>query len=176
MHKLLPLILNCQVPIKRATERQPPAGLPLFSLWGRCNLATKSCNQNFFLETTQMMKKAAQGGAKALTDAKKKAAARAEYNRRLATGELINLKSIAYKTGVNRCTLKGWITKENWGNAPQLKRGAPTGNVNGMGNRGGAPHGNLNAFKHGGYSKRLFMEYVDAAIQWLIAYNESESS
>lgn len=109
-----------------------------------------------------------------MIDTKKKAAAKVEYARRIAAGERINLSLLASKTGVNRCTLKGWIEKENWGDAPRLKRGAPKGNVNGMGNHGGAPCGNLNAFKHGGYSKRLFIEYVEAAIQWLNTCNESE--
>lgn len=102
-----------------------------------------------------------------MTDTKKKAAARKEYNRRLAAGECINLSSIASKTGVNRCTLKGWIEKENWGDAPKLKRGAPAGNNNAKGNHGGAPRGNANSLKHGGYSKLLFEEFAADKLQYL---------
>lgn len=45
--------------------------------------------------------------------------------------------------------------------APKKKKGAPPGNLNGVGNcSGGAPVGNHNALKHGGYAEVMFGDWM----------------
>lgn len=91
----------------------------------------------------------------------------------------LKYKEIAEKLGVPESTVKSWATRY-WkkGKAasekvatkkkkvatedatspspPTRPRGAPKGNANGVGNKGGAPPGNQNAVIHGGYSAILF--------------------
>lgn len=91
----------------------------------------------------------------------------------------LKYREIAEKLGVPESTVKSWATRY-WKKgkaasekvaakkkkvaagdaAPQSPfprpRGAPKGNVNGVGNKGGAPPGNQNAVIHGGYCAILF--------------------
>lgn len=73
-------------------------------------------------------------------------------------------KDIAKKHDVSINTVKSWVRRHNWAeekkgahnsrkSAPKRKRGAPKGNKNAVGNRGGpgGPLGNKNAIKHGVY-------------------------
>jgi uncharacterized protein YjcR len=64
----------------------------------------------------------------------------------------ITPKEIAKKLGVEPKVVRGWKCKDKW--ESQLpKRGAPKGNKNAAGNKGGAaPKGNTNAETHGAYS------------------------
>ena len=89
-------------------------------------------------------------------------------------------KEIAEKLGVSESAVKNWANRY-WKNkkaaslattkdaaTPHAKsRGAPRGNVNAVGNKGGAPPRNQNAFKHGGYAAILF-EQLDGQEQALI--------
>ena len=76
------------------------------------------------------------------------------------------LKDIAAELGVSESLIRKWKSIDHWerkalpkrkGNIPK-KRGAPVGNKNAVGNRGGhgAPLRNKNAEKHGAYSKIYF--------------------
>jgi uncharacterized protein YjcR len=64
----------------------------------------------------------------------------------------ITPKEIAKKLGVEPKVVRGWKCRDKW--ESQLpKRGAPKGNKNAAGNKGGAaPKGNTNAETHGAYS------------------------
>lgn len=87
----------------------------------------------------------------------KKAAAKAEYARRRAKGQEINLKAFADEMGVRYDTLRRWKTKEQWDEQPTRKRGGQPGNQNAKANTGGgAPLGNKNAEKDGAYSAVFF--------------------
>ena len=91
----------------------------------------------------------------------------------------LKYKEIAEKLGVPESTVKSWATRywkkgkvasekvatkkkkvatEDATSPPPSPRprGAPKGNANGVGNKGGAPPGNQNAVIHGGYSAILF--------------------
>ncbi|WP_199425770.1 phage terminase small subunit [Thermaerobacillus caldiproteolyticus] len=80
-------------------------------------------------------------------------------------------KDIAEKYGVSINTVKSWKKRYGWSRekgAPSeksvhtKKRGAPKGNINAKGNKGGAaPKGNQNALKHGFFSKYLPQESLD---------------
>ncbi|GAE32433.1 phage terminase small subunit [Alkalihalobacillus hemicellulosilyticus] len=80
-------------------------------------------------------------------------------------------KDIAEKYGVSLNTVKSWKKRYGWNRtrgAPKTKsvhtkkRGAPTGNINAKGNRGGAaPRGNQNASTHGLFSKFLPSETME---------------
>lgn len=63
---------------------------------------------------------------------------------------------------------KGKESARRAGSRQKHKVGAPFGNHNAVGNRGGgAAKGNLNALKHGGYSKQLFAEFAADKLQYL---------
>ena len=89
----------------------------------------------------------------------------------------LKYKEIAEKLGVPESTVKSWATRywkkgkvasekvaskkkkvatEDATSTTPKPRGAPNGNANGVGNKGGAPPGNQNAVTHGGYSAILF--------------------
>jgi uncharacterized protein YjcR len=80
-------------------------------------------------------------------------------------------KDIAEKYGVSLNTVKSWKKRYGWDRekgAPKeisvhtKKRGAPKGNINAKGNRGGAaPRGNQNATTHGFFSKFLPPETLE---------------
>ncbi len=70
-------------------------------------------------------------------------------------------KDICDKYNLSMNTLKSWVSRYKWAaerknknkkGAHKKKRGAPKGNKNATGNKGGsAPPGNINAIKHGAY-------------------------
>ncbi|MCY9434152.1 phage terminase small subunit [Bacillus haynesii] len=80
-------------------------------------------------------------------------------------------KDLAEKYGVSVNTIKSWKQRHGWTRkkgAPSeksvhtKKRGAPPGNINALGNKGGAaPKGNQNAKIHGFYSKYLPEETLE---------------
>lgn len=80
-------------------------------------------------------------------------------------------KDIAEKYGVSLNTVKSWKKRHGWNRdkgAPKekgvhtKKRGAPKGNINAKGNKGGAaPKGNQNASTHGFFAKYLPQESLD---------------
>lgn len=80
-------------------------------------------------------------------------------------------KDIAEKYRVSLNTVKSWKMRYGWNRnrgAPKeksvhtKKRGAPKGNINAKGNRGGAaPKGNSNAVTHGFFSKFLPEESIE---------------
>lgn len=75
-------------------------------------------------------------------------------------------KDICEKYNLSMNTLKSWVKRYNWSEerknlkkkgAHNNKRGAPKGNKNAEGNKGGAaPPGNMNAIKHGAYQSIYF--------------------
>lgn len=105
----------------------------------------------------------------------------------------LKYKEIAEKLGVPESTVKNWATRywkkgkvasekvaskkkkvatEDATGPTKKSRGAPPGNVNSVGNKGGAaPHGNQNNFKHGGYAAILF-DTLDEQEQSLIGQME----
>lgn len=81
-------------------------------------------------------------------------------------------KDIAEKYGVSLNTVKSWKKRYGWtrekgahkekGVHTKNKRGAPIGNINAKGNKGGAaPKGNQNALKHGFFSKYIPEETLE---------------
>ena len=81
-------------------------------------------------------------------------------------------KDIAEKYGVSLNTVKSWKKRYGWtrekgahkekGVHTKNKRGAPVGNINAKGNKGGAaPKGNQNALKHGFFSKYIPQETLE---------------
>lgn len=81
-------------------------------------------------------------------------------------------KDIAEKYGVTINTVKSWKTRYKWSRDgvhtqeksvhTQRSRGAPKGNQNAKGNKGGAaPKGNQNAVKHGLFSKYIPQETLE---------------
>jgi uncharacterized protein YjcR len=81
-------------------------------------------------------------------------------------------KDIAAKYGVSINTVKSWKKRYGWtrekgahkekGVHTKNKRGAPIGNINAKGNKGGAaPKGNRNAVKHGFFSKYIPKETLE---------------
>ncbi|AWP37782.1 hypothetical protein DXF96_00200 [Heyndrickxia coagulans] len=81
-------------------------------------------------------------------------------------------KDIAEKYGVSLNTVKSWKKRYGWTREKgahkeksvhtKNKRGAPVGNINAKGNKGGAaPKGNQNAVTHGFFSKYLPQESLD---------------
>lgn len=78
----------------------------------------------------------------------------------------LKYKDICQKYDLSMNTLKSWVKRYNWADerknkgkkgAHKKKRGAPKGNKNAVGNRGGpgGPPGNKKAEKHGFFSKYL---------------------
>jgi uncharacterized protein YjcR len=66
-------------------------------------------------------------------------------------------KEIAMELGVNASMIRKWKSLDNWDEQPDPKPGAPKGNKNATGNKGGAggPYGNDKAVKHGLFRKFL---------------------
>lgn len=65
----------------------------------------------------------------------------------------ITIKEISEQINVNINTIKSWKRKDNW---KSDCRGAPIGNQNALGNKGGgAPRENINALKNGKYRKYI---------------------
>ena len=89
------------------------------------------------------------------------------------SGGKIENRRIAEQLGISEKTVGGWKCKDKW--EQQLngvlqtkkrstpKRGAPKGNQNAKGNKGGngGPPGNVNAVKHGAYQS-LYAAYLPA--------------
>ena len=75
----------------------------------------------------------------------------------LKSGRQMKLKDIAAELGVSDVQVRQWKYLDKWDEIPAKRpRGAPKGNKNAKGNKGGgAPKGNKNALKHGLYSKFL---------------------
>lgn len=67
------------------------------------------------------------------------------------------LNEIAIELGVSDSLVRKWKFLDKWDEIPLKRpRGAPKGNQNAVGNKGGgAPAGNTNAMKHGLYQKYL---------------------
>ena len=81
----------------------------------------------------------------------------------LKSGRQMKLKDIAAELGVSDVQVRQWKYLDKWDEIPAKRpRGAPPGNKNAKGNRGGgAPKGNQNALKHGLYRKLLPDELQD---------------
>ncbi len=86
-------------------------------------------------------------------------AARAEYIRRRANGEKVNLRELAEQVGLSYSYVRNRKLDEKWDKVvPPKKRGGQKGNQNSKGKRNaagshkGAPPGNKNAEKDGAYS------------------------
>ncbi|MCX0399160.1 phage terminase small subunit [Clostridium perfringens] len=88
----------------------------------------------------------------------------------------ITSQKIADKLGVKLSQVKYWRKKFKWKDKLNKNRGAPLGNKNALGNKGGgAPEGNLNNFKHGNYideskfsSKKFLAKYIPKATSKII--------
>lgn len=107
----------------------------------------------------------------ARSDARDKA--KAEYLRRRAVGEAVNLKELAEAMGANYESLRRWKSKDCWESEVKRKPGGQPGNKNSKGkknakgNKGGAPNGNKNAEKDGAYSTVLFGELAEEDQEFL---------
>lgn len=107
----------------------------------------------------------------ARSDARDKA--KAEYLRRRAVGEAVNLKELAEAMGANYESLRRWKSKDRWESEVKRKPGGQPGNKNSKGkknakgNKGGAPNGNKNAEKDGAYSTVLFGELAEEDKEFL---------
>lgn len=65
---------------------------------------------------------------------------------------LIKIIEIAQELKVNVNTIYSWKKRDDWDKKIKIKVGAPHGNKNAVGNKGGgAPKGNLNGYRHGLY-------------------------
>lgn len=99
--------------------------------------------------------------------------AKAEYLRRRAVGEAVNLKELAEAMGANYESLRRWKSKDRWESEVKKKPGGQPGNKNSKGkknakgNKGGAPNGNKNAEKDGAYSTVLFGELAEEDKEFL---------
>lgn len=109
------------------------------------------------------------GGDRVVTDASNRIKAEADYLRGM------KYKDVAQKYGVTLNTIKSWKTRYKWdrkgvhtkSKGVHTKAGAPLGNKNAAGNKGGngAPLQNTNALKHGLLAKYLppdTLELVEA--------------
>ncbi|WP_311772659.1 phage terminase small subunit [Cohnella xylanilytica] len=75
----------------------------------------------------------------------------------IKSGRTKPLNEIALELGVSDSLIRKWKFLDKWDEIPTKRpRGAPKGNKNAVGNKGGgAPAGNQNHLKHGLYSKFL---------------------
>jgi uncharacterized protein YjcR len=86
----------------------------------------------------------------------------------LKSGREMKPAEIAEKIGVSASMVRKWKSMDEWDKLPEPKPGAPRGNRNAKGNKGGsAPPGNDNALKHGLFRKILpddpiYLEIFDA--------------
>lgn len=93
----------------------------------------------------------------------------------------ITSQKIADELGIKLSKVKYWRSKYKWKDKINRSRGAPVGNKNAIGNKGGgAPKGNLNNFKHGMYideskfsSKNFLAKYIPAATKNIIGEIEA---
>ncbi|WP_028257340.1 phage terminase small subunit [Veillonella montpellierensis] len=79
--------------------------------------------------------------------------------------KFITYKEIAKKYGVSIETVKSWRKRHGWKRSktkpkPKKKIGAPFGNNNALGNKGGPPIGSQNALKHGLFAKYLPLDMI----------------
>lgn len=79
--------------------------------------------------------------------------------------KFITYKEIAEKYGVSIETVKSWRKRHGWKRSktkpkPKKKIGAPFGNNNALGNKGGPPIGSQNALKHGLFAKYLPLDMI----------------
>lgn len=87
------------------------------------------------------------------------------------SGRKLKPTEIAEKIGVSPEMIRKWKSIDKWDDKPDPTRGAPRGNKNAKGNKGGsAPIGNTNALKHGLFRKFLpddpeTLEIFDAAAE-----------
>ena len=95
-------------------------------------------------------------------------AAKAEYIRRRANGERVNLRELAEQMGLSYSYLRQRKRKDKWDEeVPPKKKGGQKGNQNSRGKQNaagshkGAPTGNKNAEKDGAYSTVLFDTLTD---------------
>lgn len=87
-----------------------------------------------------------------------------------AAGRPRQLKWIADELGISPEMVRKWKHYYEWETREDPRRGAPKGNKNAKGNKGGAPPGNANAVKHGMYRKLMpqdegFLEAFDLAAE-----------
>lgn len=75
----------------------------------------------------------------------------------IKSGRTKPLNEIAIELGVSDSLIRKWKFLDKWDEIPMKRpRGAPKGNQNAVGNKGGgAPVGNTNALKHGLYQRYL---------------------
>jgi uncharacterized protein YjcR len=66
----------------------------------------------------------------------------------------ITSKELAKLLDEKENNIRGWRVEDKWKKRLN-KIGAPYGNKNAVGNKGGAPKGNVNSFKYGNYTKRI---------------------
>ena len=85
-----------------------------------------------------------------------------------ASGRTVMLKDIAAQLGVSESQIRKWKNQDQWEKVTLPKKksnvtkkvGAPKGNKNAVGNKGGsAPEGNINAVKHGAY-QTIYAAYL----------------
>ncbi|WP_287021515.1 phage terminase small subunit [Cohnella sp.] len=88
----------------------------------------------------------------------------------LKSGREKKLTEIAEELGISPALVRKWKFQDKWDEIPLKRpRGAPKGNKNAVGNKGGgAPPGNTNAMKHGLYRKLMpddpeFQELLEVA-------------
>lgn len=74
-----------------------------------------------------------------------------------ASGREMKPAEIAEKLGISAGLVRKWKSMEKWDELPEPRPGAPKGNQNAVGNRGGhgGPYGNDKAVKHGLFRKFL---------------------
>lgn len=88
----------------------------------------------------------------------------------------ISLKNLAQQLDEKISNIYQWKSKDCWDERINRKAGAPQGNQNAKGNKGGsAPKGNLNGLKHGNYcepskflDKGFLSKYIPAATKSII--------
>lgn len=87
----------------------------------------------------------------------------------------IKPKAIADALGENVTNVYTWKKNDNWDRKLKGNVGAPAGNKNAVGNKGGAPKGNLNNFKDGSRipaerfaSKKFLAKYLPKATSKII--------
>lgn len=76
------------------------------------------------------------------------------------SGRTRKLASIARELGITPEIVRKWKHIDNWDDRPDPRRGAPMGNKNAAGNRGGAPSRNKNAIKSGEF-ETIWMDALD---------------
>lgn len=81
----------------------------------------------------------------------------------------ISSKEIAEILNEKLSNINSWRVQDKWSKKLRASAGAPLGNQNALGNKGGAPKGNFNRFTYGKYTERIpfavktIMEELDIA-------------